>query len=116
MYCHLPKVSTQTSGGKEASYFSILDRLQAGSSHCPTKIQNLQFRILASQNLQVSQNVELRILGLQKLEVSENLEFMIFVYQNPEVSQNLEFRIFALQNIKSAKILTSGLLLTKIFK
>ena len=35
MYCHLPTVSTQTSGGKEASYFSILDRLQAGPSHCP---------------------------------------------------------------------------------
>lgn len=34
VYCHLPKVSTQTSGGKEASYLSILYPLQAGPSRC----------------------------------------------------------------------------------
>jgi hypothetical protein len=34
-YYHLPKVNSQTSGGKEVSYFSILDWLQAKSSHCP---------------------------------------------------------------------------------
>jgi len=37
VYSHLPKVSTQASGGKEAPYCSILDRHQARSSHCPKK-------------------------------------------------------------------------------
>ena len=32
---HLPKVNSQTSGGKEASYFSILDWLQAESNRFP---------------------------------------------------------------------------------
>ena len=32
---HLPKVNSQTSGGKEASYFSILDWLQAKSNRFP---------------------------------------------------------------------------------
>ncbi len=34
-YYHLPKVNPQTSGGKELSYLSILDQLQAKSNHCP---------------------------------------------------------------------------------
>jgi hypothetical protein len=34
-YFHLPKVTSQTSGGKEVSYISILDWLQAESSRCP---------------------------------------------------------------------------------
>ncbi|EDO33782.1 predicted protein, partial [Nematostella vectensis] len=34
-YSILPKDLPQTSGGKEASYFSILDLLQARPSHCP---------------------------------------------------------------------------------
>jgi hypothetical protein len=37
-YYHLPKVNSQTSGGKEVSYFSILDWLQAKSSRCPKNI------------------------------------------------------------------------------
>ena len=45
---HLPKVNSQTSGGKEASYFSILDQLQAKSNRFPIdrKIQLLRSYIV----------------------------------------------------------------------
>ena len=42
---HLPKVNSQTSGGKEASYFSILDLLQAKSNRFPID-QNLPLLLI----------------------------------------------------------------------
>lgn len=43
-YSILPKDLPRTSGGKEVSYFSILDLLQAGPSHCPYSLSNLSLK------------------------------------------------------------------------
>ena len=42
MCYHLPKVNPKASGGKESPYFSILDQLQAKSSHCPSRTDDIE--------------------------------------------------------------------------
>ena len=49
--------------------------------------QNLEFRILESENVEGIKNLELRVLESYNLEVRQNLNLRILESQNFEVSQ-----------------------------
>ena len=64
-------------------------------------------------DLKVSPNLQLRILALQNIEVSQTVEGF---WLNREVDQNLEFRITVFQNLNASILALQNIEVSQILK
>jgi hypothetical protein len=78
-YYHLPKVNSQTSGGKEVSYFSNLDWLQAKSNRkitSLTMVHQMLINVFAKESFH---NTVLSLLNAHMLKIDHGVIIIIII-------------------------------------